>query len=306
MMNKNRLLALALCLCLLLSGCSLAQPETEADAAGEDNMVGVLLTFSPLDLFDFEGYWRDNGQTLLSGGLIDASQAAQYQGCMFAEWDEAERCYSFPGLDGCILLCTEEQDEHGSYAKMQSDEVFCDTENNLSYKDSQTSYSFSATVYAVPSGYTAMYLNPLYQTPDGSVYVRGGSGISTSDEEGSGASMSMTLDQTNTYTENGQSQTRAFHCAITMQLAAAPEYADVFWMTAAEGVLRHERYAAGQFPTDLESDSAEFLLLVETAADGSAIRTLYSADDTEQSFGPMMPAETSGLLVRQGCTVSWN
>ena len=55
----KKLIALLLALCML-TGCRLASEEKKEDRL-QDKLVGVLVTFEPLDLdFDIEGYLRDN------------------------------------------------------------------------------------------------------------------------------------------------------------------------------------------------------------------------------------------------------
>ena len=105
-MNRRAMLALLLAAALLLSGCSLARPETEADAAqNEDLMVGVLVTLEPLDLFDFEAYFNDNAASLAKGGEVSAQDAEKYQNVLFAEQDGDGR-YVFPEVEGYLILCT--------------------------------------------------------------------------------------------------------------------------------------------------------------------------------------------------------
>lgn len=92
-MNKRFFAVFLLIAALLLTGCSLAQPESERTAAEEDRMVGVLVTREPLDLFDAEGYFRDHAGQITNSGMISDADAQRYQNALFAEWSEAEqRC----------------------------------------------------------------------------------------------------------------------------------------------------------------------------------------------------------------------
>lgn len=303
-MAKKRWWILALALCVMLSGCSLAQPEDDS-ASSEDPMVGVLVTMQPLDLFDFESYVNGNAAKLLRGGELSQADAARYQSCLFAEWDEAAQQYVFPQTQGYVLLNTRRQDEHGEYENLQTDDVFCHTRTALSYTDEEARHEFSSTLYASSKsgGSCAFFVNPVFQTADGRVYAQSGTGISTNTDDNSRASMSKTLSQTTRQTENDETTARTFHCEITMQLTPAPTGAEVFWMTAQDGILRRESYAPGHFPAELDAQDAEFLLVIEHFADSSSTQAVYSADSTD-SPGALRPAEGQ-LLAYQTAAVTW-
>lgn len=170
-------------------------------------MVGVLVTREPLDLFDAEGYLRDHAGQIANGGKISDADAQRYQNALFAEWSEAEQRYVFAGADGYAWLCTEETDGEGAYTRMQNDDVFCDGTSAVHVTDAGTSYDFSTTLYARNNAGSVFFVaNPLYQTGDGRVYARSGSGIRFSSDEGSTASTTQTLTQTLTRTENGENR----------------------------------------------------------------------------------------------------
>lgn len=303
-MAKKRWWILALALCMILSGCSLAQQE-DSRTSSADPMVGVLVTLQPLDLFDFESYVNDNAGTILRGGEISQADAVRYQNCLFAKWDDDAQAYVFPQTQGYVLLNTRRQDEHGEYENLQTDDVFCHTRTALSYTDEEARHDFSSTLYAASkSGAScAFFVNPIFQTADGRVYAQGGTGVSTNTDDGSRASMSKTLSQTTQQAENGETTARTFHCEITMQLTPAPTGAEVFWMTAQDGILQRETYAPGQFPAALDAQEAEFLLVIEHFADGSSTQTVFNAASTT-SPGALRAAE-GNLLAYQTATVTW-
>lgn len=306
-MRKYRLFALALVLMLLLAGCSLAQPEREGAVGREDKMVGVLITFEPLDLFDIERYVSDNADAVLSGGgMISQPDAEAYTSCLFAEKDEQTGDYRFPNITGLLWLNTTEEDADGRYQSIQATAGLIGTKNHYSVTDSGESCEFAGTVYFAPekqSGIAVFYTNALYQTADGRVYTRGGQGVSTNCEDGSKPSMTTTLSQSMEETENGEKKTYSTEYAITMQLAAEPDFTDVYWMRDADGIVRHVQYPAGAFPTELDAQDADFLLITETAVDGSARRTLYAPDTSEQPHA--FCRGENGVLLAQYATVTW-
>lgn len=305
-MNRRAMLALLLAAALLLSGCSLARPETEADAAqNEDPMVGVLVTLEPLDLFDFEAYFNDNAASLAKGGEVSAQDAEKYQNVLFAEQDGDGR-YVFPEVEGYLILCTRRQDGITNSMVMQSDPVFCTSENHVASGDTGGSYTFAATIYCMAddSGIAQFYTNPLYQTADGRVYAASGSGMSTNTDGEATPAMTARLSQTVSVTDNGETTEQSFEAAITYQIAARPVRTDVYWMCTETGVLKHEQYASGEFPKQLDARGAEFLIIVETGEDGSARRTLCEPGTNSGQAFVLAPA-ADGMLIAQYSDVLW-
>lgn len=305
-MNKRCVLPLLLAMMLLFSGCSLAQPEGSEAGGQDDPMVGVLVTLEPLNLFDMEGYFRDHAQTILNGGKIRPEETEKYQNALFAEWDDASQTYSFPDVDGYIWLCTIESDEEGSYSKIQTSPIFCDGTSHVSVTDEGESYVFSATIYA-EYGNTAscFYANPIYQAADGTIYARSAAGVLLSGGDTVRTAMTQTQNQTLSETKNGEKQTRSFECAIRFEIAAAPQTVTLFWMDEEDGVLRREAYKAGSLPEALDADGAQFLLAIETGADGTQTRRVYGPEDETQQFEAFCEGN-GNLLNKQYVTLNWN
>lgn len=305
-MYKRMLLCCLLAAALLLSGCSLARPETQSANRAEDKMVGVLVTREHLDLFDMERYFQDNAEKIVTGGTVSEAETQKYRSALFSEWDEASQRYVFPDVDGYVYLCTEQMGETGTYTNMQNDDVFCGGASAIHVTDDGVSYDFSATIYAENNaGTLSFYMNPIYQTEDGRVYALTGSGITFSSDEGSSASTTQTLEQTLSRTENGEKQEYAFRCAIKVQLAPRPDQVTLFWMDAENGVRRQQTYAAGTLPKALKADGASFLVAVQTAQDGTQSCTLYSREEETQQLETLCGRE-NGLLSMQYTELDWN
>ena len=76
-------------------------------------------------------------------------------------------------------------------------------------------------------------------------------------------------------------------------------------MDAQNGVLRWQTYAAGTLPEALDAEGAEFLVAVETAADGTQTRALYDSEDETQQLETLREG-SAGLLSMQYTTLNWN
>ena len=97
----KKLLALILAV-LMLTGCQLASEEKNEDQF-QDKLVGVLVTFEPLDLdFDIEGYLRDNPGVLKGEEVVlEPGEGLEYGQRLWAE--VTEEGWSFPGIEGTTL-----------------------------------------------------------------------------------------------------------------------------------------------------------------------------------------------------------
>ena len=75
----KRIFALILLVCLL-SGCQLASEEKHEDQR-QDKLVGVFVTFEPMELgFDIEGWLNDNPGALKDGDVtLEPGEGMAYQ-----------------------------------------------------------------------------------------------------------------------------------------------------------------------------------------------------------------------------------
>lgn len=64
------------------------EPTENSDSASKDRLIGVFITTEHLDLFDFESYFQDNANKVLSGGEISSSDSAPFQGRLYATKSE--------------------------------------------------------------------------------------------------------------------------------------------------------------------------------------------------------------------------
>ena len=60
------------------------EPADNTDGTSKDRLIGVFITTEHLDLFDFESYFQDNANKVMSGGEISSSDSAPYQGKLYA------------------------------------------------------------------------------------------------------------------------------------------------------------------------------------------------------------------------------
>jgi len=304
---------------LALPGCSLARTDADA-SAGEDRLIGVLVTTEYLDLFDFEEYYSDHESRFVDGGTVMVENSDTYQGRIYAtlttenltneETGEqvTRQAYVFEGIDGIGYFAPTMEDEEGIYTRSNGDEGISDAHMDVSFTDEGQSLSLEGTVYVEPGkGNTEYYVNPVYQCADGAVYVTSGSGYLLSGDHGEGEVFSTTLDANTTRTEEGKSQKDA--CTVTLHLAVmfAPERIVLLQMDANAGVVSRRAYTPGALPERLELEAGTAYLVVEThkrdrAGEETVARALYQSDT--ETIGTFYGRE-DGICLKQWTQLNW-
>jgi len=219
-MKKIKIMTLfSAVLMLLMTGCQLALPEAENK---DPRLIGVYVTREHVDLFDHEAYFEENMATLLQGGEV--SNADAYQGRLYGEFtpitlegeegDVTHEEVRFPGIEGYALFCPTVQDEQGEYVSSQTD-AMCEVAFHYGTDTRQ-----EGTLYVLPCD-TPFYINPVYQLPDGRVFLVTGQGIQFSGDA-FGGEYSTTLTETRTETEDGETLTATEEVKVTLKGVTMP------------------------------------------------------------------------------------
>lgn len=338
---KN-LIALLLTASLLLTcGCSLAKPEEElrSNLHIEDSLIGVLITTEYLDLFDMEAWLNDNINDLAKGGeTVIGGDTSQYQGRIYAErteeiWygndGEAHKrvTYKFPEeLNGYVLMAPKiESLNYQPYYETINQAIFADTKTHIKFTDYGTAVELTSTIYydplAIPKesitelhedgsetlgNHVAFYHNPVYQTPEGEVYVTSGSGTAHSVGPGVGwygQQGSHTLSQKQSTNIDGESQLLESYVEITMHAVRCAEKITVHEMSGDNQILRTAEYSHTNFPRELTVGSDAAYVIVETHSTddkGEVVvsRQICTADSEDESFDVFVPLE-NGYVSKQ-------
>lgn len=304
---------------LTLSGCGLARADAGV-SAGEDRLIGALVTTEYLDLFDFESYFNDHAGQFVDGGDIVVENSDAYQRRIYAALtteiltDEEtgeqmeHKKYVFDGIDGMGYFAPRVGDEYGGYIGSHGDKGVTDAHMNIVSTDEEDSIILEGTVYVDMGKLDAeYYVNPVYQCADGAVYVTSGSGYLLSGDHGEGEMFSTTLDATTTIAEDGR--TRADSCSVTIHLAAmfAPERIVLLQMDENSGVLSRKEYTPGTLPELLELEAGTAYLVVEThkrdgAGEEAVDRELYQSDT--ENIGTFYARE-DGICQKQWTQLNW-
>lgn len=307
-MNK-RLFASLVCAGLLLScpGCQLADPEQSEQAAEQDRLIGVFATEEYLDLFDFDAYFSDNAEELASGGeaVISSRDSAAYGGRIWAvQKDNGD--WVFEGLEGLGLYAYRYESSAESGTATHLDEGLTGNGMHVTSTDEGESVELEATIYHVPGSRVRYHFNPVYQTPDGAVYLAAGTGI---DLEGAaeGESSTYTLSDSVTATgPDGQSTVTSFSAAVHVEIMSAPEKITILQMDADSGVLDRTGYDPGRTPESLTLEEGCAYLIVETRKSGPEGETVARelADAGAESFSTFCVRPDGVCVKRETALVS--
>ncbi len=321
-MKIKRIIAILLIILMAaaFSSCQLAR-EDAAEGAGNDRLVGVLVTNEYLDLFDFEGYLNDNLQNFSGGEITLDGSGEQYQGRLYAVLqdriltnDSGKQStiqeFVFPDIDGISYFAARipATGESESFISSGSDEAISDGHVGLHYGDEEEKITLDGTIYLSSLNESCIcYMNPVYQTEDGKVYAVSGNGMDVSGVRDEGAVMSQTLDESTVITENGESKTMTTSIKISIAMLLPPETVVVLQMDSDNNVLSRAAYTPGELPETLKPEAATAYILVETYkydASGAEIvtRELFTnQNETLTSFY----ARPDGVCVKQWTTLEW-
>ena len=326
---KRNLTALGLLICLLLSfgGCQLAQPAATTDS-GADRMVGAFITKEHLNLFDMESYINDHAQEAFSGKHLVAGpeDSDKYGLRVYGTMGHVEETdiygnsytaivFDFGGLEGLSLMAPTITEDGDLYTAAIGSQGITSTNwgiHSYGLDSRNTALTLSGTIYVDPAlmdnpaQSIGMFVNPVYQSPDGQVYLTEGQGISTgSTIEGDkdylyGGNISQTLEQT--WEVNLGNEVKTAHTSIQITLTTQPcsEQAHVYHMDDRHRIVKEESLTMTDdlYNVTMAPDAA-YVIAEVVDRNGNMLRSLCNPDGNFELFVPM----DDGLLSRHEITV---
>lgn len=247
-MNK-KLLALILVITMLLAnGCQLAKGEASNDGIGKDDcLVGLLIT---------EGQ-RGIDEPVYAN--VDKKNSDDP-----ADWE-----ITFPGVEGISFFVPEFRYGDGEYDSfimvVGSDEI-SDVKNSLNVSDTDESREITGTVYvAREAGKEYIYyMNPVYQTAGGEIYVTQGNGLMGSEKEGLGALGAWNVQEEKEVTVNGESKVQGISVDVTFEMMFTPAKIRIHQMDMEHNILDTTEYEPGTLPEEVKCEEQTIYVVVET------------------------------------------
>ena len=293
-----------------------------ADAGKETGrLVGMFVTTEPLDLLDVEGYLNDHlSQAVLRGGELRMEDTDAYQGRIYAElvskpltnsqtgevtehWE-----YVFP-LEGVGYFAYYYAQDGEEYWATSTGDGLVDAAAHWKSTDAGEGVEMDGTLYCSPAAaHVTAFVNPVYQLPDGRVYLLSGSGFDLGGAYGEGEIWATNLKESHEETLNGRTKD-AWDCSVTLHIRLMywPQSYIVWEMSGDNQVLSRREFNPGHLPEELELDTDTAFVLLESrrlSTEGEAVteRTLYEpGEESLESFH----CRQDGLCEQDSTTLIW-
>ena len=259
----KKIIATCLCLGLLLSGCQLAQTEETKITQGDtlespvqiERLAGAYITLEPI---------------VLEAGT-DRIQAQKTSG--------EDTRYAFPGVEGLLLASfwiTEP--ENGGFWSMDCSPGLCSVLSSYNAMENGAEEGLTATLYLTKeAGPQVCYLNPVYQGPDGGVYLKPADmGTSTSIN----VVASETLTATTTIEQEAGNLVNTTEITVNFIHVDLSQGLTVLEMDENHQILKTHTFAPGELPESLEPLGETAYILTEEQTASDTHRALYQKEDT--------------------------
>lgn len=281
------LACVALAYALDATGGKMAQPERVGPE--EDTFVGFHMVFERMPQ-EGEGMYRDysNWVEYGQGDQVKVEGFGTFhlpRQILIGEYDEAERQYVFPGLEGinCFLMVRNENggESYTGYTGLADAHIKVGDQEN----------SLSGTVYFGPPeddtnwntenydyGWTAYRV---YQMDDGTVYLDG-----SGDSYGGVGGVTVTKKESHTETVDGEETTASFEVSVSMTSVERIQEVLVTWFDETDQPLENRSLTMEEIGDGLtlnRPQGAVWAMVTETDRLGADKRTAYTLEEEETS-----------------------
>lgn len=286
----------ALLIIFTLSGCQLAREDGEANKS-MDKLIGVYVSYDHVDLFDLEGYINDNLN--FSGGEIKIEgETKKHEGRMYAlQKDEVrtssegekhtETQFVFEGIPGIGMFAPTVVDhrlEDMTYISAGGD-GFTDTKFHIKSGDNEDGIELSGTLYISSGAMSdAIYINPVYQSEDGKVYLMSGQGLASTGDNEEGGVYSQKLEDKVTVIENDKSKSYSSTIEVSVATMNPTIKVSILQMDKDSNVIKKTEYSPNNVPSELKTGFSTEYIIVESTKETfnkelKIERTLFSKSD---------------------------
>ena len=321
-MKTNKILSalLAVLLALSLCGCQLAQKEMgEEDATS--HIIGFFITTEYLDLFDAEAYLQDQFIGSATGDVNFSENSDRYDGRYYAtlmeitnfngsESNRTHYRYEFPGLKGFPFYSANHPDsvEMSDFLASCYDSAISDIHLSIFVTDAGERVELDGTLNLSTSYVDKpIFLNPVYQTDNGSVYVESGDSVERGGEIDEGPFVTNTYSDTATTTNNGKSESTGNTIRLSIAFVHPPEKIILLQMDANNEIVKSSEFEPGEMPESLTPEKTTDYIIVETHKTDSAGEKIVTRELVNREDGEIHTnyALGDGICVNQCTLVEW-
>lgn len=310
-MNKKTIIAcLVFVLLLNLCGCQLAKPG-EGDSSKSDRLVGVFITTEYLDLLDaevaFEEYLKNNAGNISDGETITFDTNHQHNRVYATFIEEPyqdedgeyhfSNNYEFVGLDGIALATYQIQNGEESYYTSSVGDGICDVHMKSRGEDQ----GISGTIWmAKKSGESIFYMNPIYQTSDGRVYLVSGTGLHVSSDVG--CRTSKKIEEKATTTENGETYSYTFAAEVFIDFVEPAQTVTIIQMNENDEEIKRETFQVDNLPKQLvPGDDIAYLIVSSESDDGVNRQINQPGEDKIEVFAQL----NEQICIKELIIINW-
>lgn len=305
---KRKLFAMLLAMAMALSGCSLAL-NTDEDGTTKDQLVGMYITFSngTDDIWDTEEMGMEPIHTAMSDGKKLAAQQVRQEIELYDGILTTQNPYLFPGDYGivCMTFYEKATEENGGFWNNVTDAEFADNTKRIGTVNDSTHINLESTIYvsdALETHDLYLYMNPVYQTPEGEVYALG-----TTPVGWDGVSMydcSKTISQEINGTLPDGMKAGGGSVTLTVKKAVLPECYVILEMDDNNQIIKTTEYAPADIPEEYVPTAGAAYLILESRGAEKTTRTVYSPDDASAVMDTFYPGR-HGICVKGYTHINW-
>ena len=208
--------------------------------------------------------------------------------------------YTFAGVDGHFLGIFEEEDQEGSCVRFANDGSFGVVKAETKVTDTGTLHRMEAVVMTDTGLREPVYLNPVYQRGDGTVYVQLDGGGYLLFGAAGGEVFGTSYSSTNTREIRGKQEVNTTELAVSLQAGVPAETVRLLEMDGENRLIRTQEISREMKEAALHEETA-YVIVEEKRRDGSLMRSLYdTGQDTENEDGflhKVYYSGTDGILV---------
>ena len=277
----------------LLTGCRLALEEAPLQDQGEDMLVGVFVTEEYLSVGIPEPVIGADGEVSF------AENEERIPGTLVFDGEVPNRVV-FDGIEGCGIYSLQlwDEDLQINTSSFVADDIFSDV--SLASGDRE---SLEATIYVGLDGPGSFYSNPVYQTPEGDVYMQPGTGLTLtgSDTRTDGASMSQKLSWERKVEQDGQETVTGASFTIHITFVDRSAACRILLMDEDNGIAGVMTGEELGWELKVPAEAA-YLILEQEKSNGDIVRSVRSRG--EESL-ELMRSLGNGFLTKQEITLVW-
>jgi len=315
---KTKIMVLLLLL-TLMCGCQLAKEDLSSENMQRDRLIGVFITLEHLDLFDDERYLEDNLNSILLGKNPDTIEMRAYSERLYAVLADriltneesgntiTTQEYVFDTVEGFSYFVPLMEENGEVYIATNSDPAISHGHTAVNSGDKEE-YTLTGTLYLTPScGESVCYLNPVYQSADGSVYAVQGSGYDVSGSKAEGPNITCTLSEESTVTINGETKASRTSVSISVEVMFAPEEITVAAFSEEDQLIERTAFRPCEMPKRFAPHPETAYVIVRTCKhdpQGNEITTAQLYDKTKEGFETYFCRE-DGVCVGNYTKLEW-